>query len=355
MPIDIRTENSQPLAIDLHADTLQRVLDEGADLGEVSPQGHIDIPRMRAGGLGAQFFSIWVNPRHFPGAQAVTRAWKLIEALKTQIARHPDDLELATAAADIERINAGGRIAAAMGIEGGHAINGRIELVEEFFRAGVRYMTLSWSNSNEICGSSGDEGRERGLSEFGREVVRLMNRLGMLVDISHVSDKAFYETLDLTAKPAVCSHSNMREICHHPRNLTDDMLRALAQQGGVCCINFYPVFLDDNFSQLPVQLNKDSAPANAARDKSASIKAPSVNYRRVADHIERAVEIAGIDHVGLGSDYDGIPSVPEGLEDISKLPTLVAELQRRNFDRTAIEKILNGNIMRVFAAMAQGD
>lgn len=340
------------LAIDLHADTLQRVLDEGVDLATASPHGHLDIPRMRAGGLNVQFFSLWVHPAAHPGARAVERTWRLIAALKEQIARHPDKLELATSPADIERITAAGRIAAAMGIEGGHAINGRIELVEEFYRAGVRYMTLSWANSNEICGSSGDQGRERGLSNFGREVVKLMNRLGMMVDISHVSDRTFYETLELSACPVIASHSNARALCDHPRNLTDDMLRALARQGGVCCVNFYPVFLDVNYYQnySGGGYGMDEA---SAREKQKSSALPMVSYHTVVDHIEHIVNVAGIDHIGLGSDYDGIPSVPAGLEDISKLPVIADELARRGFDVQSIAKILGGNVMRVFTATSK--
>ncbi|MEW6730316.1 MAG: dipeptidase [Acidobacteriota bacterium] len=369
MLADTQYQKNALLAIDLHADTLQRVLDEGHDLAQTPAQGHLDIARMRAGGLGAQFFSIWVSPSLYPGDCAVERAWRLIAALKQQVARHDDKLELATSPHDIERILQAGRIAASMGIEGGHAINGRLELVEEFYRAGVRYMTLSWSNSNEICGSSGDAGRERGLSDFGLEVVKLMNQLGMMVDVSHVSDRAFYDVLAVTTKPVIASHSNLRRLCNHPRNLTDDMLRALAQNGGICGINFYPVFLDDNYygdyrdlsTELTAEISRAHAdnaqdPVRAAiiADKiriMAMAKLSPVTYKKVVDHIEQVVEIAGIDHVCLGSDFDGIPSVPYGLEDVSKLPIIANELAQRGYDSVSIEKIFSRNIMRVFAAV----
>ena len=362
-----------PLAIDLHADTLQRVLDEGLDLSKGATHNHVDLPRLREGGVGTQFFSIWINPKLFPAAQAVERAWRLINALKEQLLKYPTELELATTTTDIERINQAGRIAAAMGIEGGHTINGRIELVEAFFQAGVRYMTLSWSNSNEICGASTDEGRERGLSSFGCEVVALMNRLGMVVDISHVSDKTFYEVLTCSSKPMVASHSNLRRICSHPRNLTDDMLRALAAQGGVCCINYYPSFLDEEFYQVFSGLGKrlaEKVTTIRAQYKDGDPKQldylvqkayqeehgllPKVSYQKVVDHIEQAIEIAGIDHIGLGSDYDGIAYVPVGLEDISKLPILAQELSRRGYQYQDIAKIFYSNIMRVFAANQAG-
>lgn len=368
----LNNSTSLPLAIDLHADTLQRVLDEGLDLSKGAAHNHVDIPRMRQGGVGTQFFSIWVNPKFFPAAQAVDRAWRLINALKEQLLKYPTELELATTTTDIERINQAGRIAAAMGIEGGHAINGRIELVEAFFQAGVRYMTLSWSNSNEICGASTDEGRERGLSPFGREVVALMNQLGMVVDISHVSDKTFYEALTCSSKPMVASHSNLRSICPHPRNLTDDMLRALAAQGGICCISYYPSFLDEGFYKVFSGLGKrlaekvttirqqykddpkhiDYLVHKAYQEEYGQI--PQVSYQKVVDHIEQAIKIAGIDHVGLGSDYDGIAYVPVGLEDISKLPILAQELAQRGYQSEDIAKIFYGNIMRVFAANQVG-
>jgi membrane dipeptidase len=369
---NVELNNPHALAVDLHADTIQRVVDEGVDLGLLSAEGHLDIPRMRQGGLGAQFFSIWVNPNIYPGVHGVERAWKLITALKAQIADHSEDLELATNSEEMERIIHSRRIAAAMGIEGGHAINGSLELLEEFFLAGVRYMTLSWSNSNEICGSSGDEGNNRGLTDFGREVIRLMNRLGIMVDLSHVSDRSFFDALDVTTRPVIVSHSNFRNLCNHPRNITDDMFRALAGQGGVCGINFYTVFLDDNYYRSYLGLSDevekrvalareeyahDPVAAGLVVDRiraEALSSLPPVSFQKVVDHIDYAVELGGIDHVGLGSDFDGIPGVPAGLEDVSKLPAITAELERRGYDQASIEKILSRNVMRVFRAATSG-
>jgi membrane dipeptidase len=365
--MQIKNTQNSFLAFDLHVDTLQRVLDEDFDLGTDSKTGHLDIPRMRQGGVAAQFFSIWVNPKQFQKEKAVDRSWKLIDALKKQISKHPDKIKLVTSAKAIENALENRLIAAGMGIEGGHSINGSIELLEAFFQAGVRYMTLTWSNSNEICGSSGDEGASQGLTLFGKDVVKLMNKLGMMIDISHVSDKAFYDVLELSSEPLIASHSNLRRICSHPRNLTDEMLKELAKAGGVCCINFYPAFLDDDYykinSNLGVRLSEALAKVRAIYAnnpqkraqaegqvcKEEFSKLPKVSYKKVADHIEQAVEIAGIDHVGLGSDYDGIGAVPLGLEDISKLPNLATELLQRGFDSDSIKKIFFGNVMRVFS------
>ncbi len=359
------------LTCDLHVDTLQRVLDENVDLSIPSKSGHLDIPRMRQGGIAVQFFSIWVNPKQFQREKAVERAWNLINALQKQITLHMDKLQLAVCPSDVEQAIKTGRIAAGMGIEGGHAINGQIDLLEAFFQAGVRYMTLTWSNSNEICGASTDEGRSQGLTEFGHSIVKLMNKLGMMIDISHVSDKAFYDVLEITEHPAIASHSNLRRICSHPRNLTDDMLRALAKRGGVCCINFYPAFLDDDYYRVNSSLSKNLSEALShvrklyAKDDKKRIQAesqvcamefgklPKVNYKKVVDHIEQAVEIAGINHVGLGSDYDGIGAVPVGLEDISKIQIIAEELSRRGFDDNSIEKIFFTNVLRVFSAVSK--
>lgn len=353
------SETITNITIDMHADTLQRVLDENVDLDGVTPGGHIDIPRMKQGGLNAQFFSIWVEPRAYPKEKAVTRSWNLIAALKKQLARFPEALELALSAKEIKRIINSGKIAAAMGIEGGHSLNGKIELLREFFDAGVRYMTLSWSNTNEICGSSGDNGREHGLFPFGYKVVRLMNELGMLVDISHVSDRAFYDVLKFSSKPVICSHSNLRKLCRHPRNLTDEMMRDLGQHGGVCCFNFYPTFLDDSYfhsySSLAARLAAVAPQGEQAVERERAEwwrQLPKVSFTKVVDHIEAAVEIAGIDHVGIGSDFDGIPSVPVGLEDVSKLPALRDELAKRGFDAQSIAKVMGGNILRVFESAA---
>lgn len=354
------------LVIDLHADTPQWMLDENVDIGERLPDGHLDIPRMRQGGLDAQFFSIWVDPYLYSGQRGLERAMKEIEVVKAQVARHADRIELATSPDDIKRIVAQGKIAALMGLEGGHSIYGKIEQLRKYHDLGIRYMTLTWSNSNEIGGSSGDKGRDQGLTEFGRQVVREMNRLGMLVDISHISDRTFYDTLAVTQKPVIASHSSARALCNHLRNLSDEMLRAVAQNGGVVCINFYPPFLDDRFRLASQQVDEElrpkinemkqrytNDPARFAVERTklymeARKRIPPVPLSRIVDHIDHVVKVAGIDHVGLGSDFDGVDALPQGMEDCSRLPKLTEELKRRGYSDEDIIKILGENVLRVF-------
>jgi membrane dipeptidase len=318
------------LVVDMHADTLQRVLDEGVDLRAGAPGLHLDLPGMRAGGVDAQFFSIWPNPYQYWGESALERALALITSLKAQIQRHSEVLEQALSASDIRRIANKGKIAALMGIEGGHAINEDLDALREFFKLGVRYLTLTHSRSLSWAGSSGDaEGPQRGLSDFGREVVREMNRLGMMVDISHVSDRTFWDTLAVTTKPVIASHSAARALAPHPRNLTDEMIRAVAATGGVVCVVFFPVFLAQDSSQV-----------NA------------VTLDRVVDHIDHIVHLTGIDHVGIGSDFDGIDLTPHGMETVARLPALTIELARRSYRPQEIEKVLGGNVLRVMEAQA---
>jgi len=357
--------------IDLHADTLQRVLDEGADLAERSGSGHLDIPRMREGGLDAQFFSVWVNPNIYRGEQQMERAFRLIDALKSQIARHSQHLELATSAEDIERIVAQGRIACLIGIEGGHTLNGKIDNLRRLFDAGARYMTITWSNTNELGDSSGDRSIHNGLSALGKEVVRQMNRLGMMIDVSHVSDKTFYDVLETTTRPVIASHSCARSLASHRRNITDDMLRAMARNGGAVFVNFYSAFLDDQFNRnqavafqqiqpemakLEREFRGDPVRKYIERDKlraAALERLPQVPFQRIVDHIEHIIKVAGVDHVGLGSDFDGVPSLPSGMKSAAELPNITKEMRRRGYSDADIMKVLGGNLLRIFAAQKQ--
>jgi membrane dipeptidase len=366
-----QTVHFRALLVDLHADTTMRMINENIDLGRRLPDGHLDIPRMREGGVDAQFFSIWIDPYLYPGQPGLDRALKEIELVKAQVARYPDQIELATSPEDIKRIVGQGKIAALMGLEGGHSIAGNIERLYKYFELGVRYMTLTWSNSNEIGGSSGDDGRDRGLTEFGRQVVREMNWLGMLVDISHVSDRAFYDTLAVATKPVIASHSSARAFSAHPRNMSDDMLKAVAKNGGVVCVNFYPPFLDEQFRQASRQIDEEMKPTidelkrryandparlTAERTKlmtEARKRIPPLPLSRIADHIDHIVKVAGVDHVGLGSDFDGVDALPQGMEDCSKLPKLTEALKRRGYSDEDIIKISGGNVLRVFEANFQ--
>ena len=356
------------LVIDMHADTIQRVLDEGADLATGAPGWHLDLNLMRDGGVDAQFFSIWPDPHEFWGRAACDRALALIGAVDAQLQTHPQLMERALTAADIRRIEASGKLAALMGIEGGHAINDDLDALREFFRRGVRYLTLTHSRTTNWAGSSGDEiGQKTGLSNFGREVVREMNRLGMLVDISHVSDKTFWEVTEIATKPLLASHSGARALSNHKRNMSDEMIRVVAKSNGVVCVVFYPIFLDENyaaaarqvfaelkpqFTEIEASMNNIAAGYTKDRLSTKTLReqVQPMPLARLADHIEHIVNLVGADHVGLGSDFDGINCVPEGLENGAALPSLTAELARRGLSESELEKILGGNILRVMEA-----
>lgn len=356
------------IVIDMHADTLLRVLDEGADLAEGAPGWHLDLNLMRQGGVDAQFFSIWADPHEYWGAAARARALALIGALDTQLEKHPSLMERALTAEDIRRISNSGKLAALMGVEGGHAINDDLDVLREFHQRGVRYMTLTHSRTTNWAGSSGDEeGQTTGLSDFGGEVVREMNRLGMCVDISHVSDKTFWDVLRVADRPVIASHSGARSLSNLRRNMTDAMIRAVAEVDGVVCVVFYPIFLDQDYAvaarQVLSTLASQCAAIEASMDPIAASYAKDrlqiaalqqhvqpMSYHRLADHIEYIARLVGAKHVGLGSDYDGINCVPEGLETGAKLPVLTAELARRGFTDSELEQILGGNVLRVMAA-----
>lgn len=355
----------EAIVVDTHADTPQRMLDEDFDLDHRDPEGAIDIPRMREGGLDATFQSIWVNVRT-QGPPAVERSLKLIDAVREQARRHPDKLMLATTAEDIRRAKRQGKIALLMGLEGGHMIDSDLRLLRTYHALGVRYMTLTHSKNTDWADSSTDTPAHDGLSDFGKAVVREMNRLGMMVDISHVSDKTFYDAVATSKAPLIASHSSCRALNDHPRNISDDMIRALAKNGGVMQINFYAGFLNqkyldesrkhrDQFSK-----RRDAIEAKYASDhkkRAEEIRRldienhrslPKVAWTDIVDHIDHVVKLVGVDHVGLGSDFDGA-DMPEGMEDASRLPQLTEELLRRGYSDGDIKKILGGNVLRVMA------
>jgi membrane dipeptidase len=352
------------LVIDTHADTPQRLFFEPAfDLGVRSEAGHLDVPRMREGGLDAVFFSIWV-PATTTGAAAVKRALALIDETREAVRLHARDLALATTAAEIRRSQADGRIAILMGVEGGHMIDDDLRILRSYAALGVRYLTLTHTRNTSWADSSGDTPVHGGLTPFGREVVLELNRLGMMVDVSHVSDKTFYDALAVSRAPAIASHSSCRAISGHARNMTDDMLRALATAGGVVMINYHAPFLSDAY-RLATQdedaaartreVNRacgdDEACAIAGVDRMnrglmRSGQLPEVRWEAIVDHIDHAVKVAGVDHVGLGSDFDGA-TMPIGMEDVSRLPLLTDALLKRGYTETDVVKILGGNFLRV--------
>ncbi len=353
------------LVFDAHCDTTQRLGIELEDFGVRQSSGHLDLVRMSEGGLDAQVFAIWVDPQWWPD-RALYRALDLTLRVLKVIEANGERMGLAQSAADVRKLNKQNKIATFLGIEGGYAIEDRLENLKVFREAGIRLMTLTWNKNTSWADSSGDEPKWGGLTDFGEAVVREMNRLGLVVDLSHASDEVFYHALKVSQKPVVLSHSGCRALCDHPRNASDGMLKALAQKGGVIGITFYPGFLDGKASAVLEKMWKAIEPEierverRFARDPDKlryarqrlidrfRKRVPRVSIDRVVDHIDHVVKIAGIDAVGLGSDFDGISFTPVGLEDVSRLPNLTEKLKARGYSDADIRKILGENLLRVF-------
>src|SRR5579863_4199951 len=369
-----RAIQDSAIVIDTHADTPQRFLDEGFDIGSTDPNdiGHLSLDKARRGGLSAEFFSIWVDPETNRGHFA-QHTFDLIDSVYEQAAHHPDRMMMAFSVADIERARREHKLAALMGIEGGHSIENDIHLLRDYYRLGVRYMTLSWSNTNEWADSSGDIDdpkvqHHNGLTDFGRKVVAEMNRMGMMVDISHVADKTFWDTIATTKAPVIASHSSARALVDAPRNMTDDMLRAVAKNGGVVQVNFFSGFDDQNFRNAMLAQEKDQAAAIQKYIDGLKAQGKPVNYVEVdridrewmakiprpplsalIDHIDHIAKVAGVDHVGLGSDFDGVSgATPQGIDSAADLPKITQALLDRGYSAEDIRKILGGNLLRVF-------
>jgi membrane dipeptidase len=360
-----RRIQSQVIGIDSHIDTLQRVLMEHVDLGRTLPDGEVDLPRLRQGGMHAPFFALWV-PTFYRGSEAVRRTLDLRDAMQSMLDRYPDRIELALTAADVERIVRSRKIAAVLTIEGGHQIADDLAVLRMYQQIGIRSMTLTHFRNNNWGDSSTDKPQHNGLTEFGKEVVREMNRIGIIVDISHVSDKTFYDALAVTTKPVIASHSSCRALSSLPRNMTDDMLRALARNGGVVGINFGGGFLSQKEADVTLRdINRiGSAEPDLAgkelddyttkmhiHDNWAHPKPTTAALADIVAHIDHVVKVAGIDHVGIGSDFDGIAEVPIGLEDESKMPALTAALLRKGYSEADIKKIMGENTLRVMRAV----
>jgi membrane dipeptidase len=365
-----RQLHDRAIVIDSHDDTTQRLLfDKTFDISARHADGNIDVPRMREGGLDALFFSIWV-PSDITGPPAVKRAFDLIDCVREAVRLHPNDFVLATTAAEIRKAAADHKIAALMGVEGGHMIDDDVRLLRLYAALGVRYMTLTHFKNNNWADSSTDQPAHNGLSGFGREIVREMNRLGMMVDISHVADKTFWDVLETTKAPVLASHSSVRAIANHPRNMTDDMMRALAKNGGVIMINYHAGFLSEEFRVASEKKSGNVVQAMAAmstkcggneacstleserldHEAMANGELPKVTWEKIVEHIDHAVKVAGVDHVGLGSDFDGA-TMPIGMEDASKLPRITDALLKKGYTDADVEKILGGNILRVMEAV----
>ena len=375
-PVSARARAIQDSAIvvDTHADTPQRFLDEGFDIGSTDPNdvGHISLDKARRGNLGAEFFSIWVDPETNQGHFA-QHTFDLIDSVYQQAAHHSDRMMMAFSVADIERAHHEHKLAALMGIEGGHSIENDMHLLRDYYRLGVRYMTLSWSNTNEWADSSGDINDPRvqhhnGLTAFGKQVLGEMNRLGMMVDISHVADKTFWDAIANTKAPVIASHSSARALVDAARNMTDDMLRAVAKNGGVVQVNFFSGFVDGDYRKAMLVQEKDQAAAIQNYVDSLKAQGQPVNYIEVdrmerewtakiprppfqslVDHIDHIAKVAGVEHVGLGSDFDGVSgATPQGMDSAADLPKITEALLDRGYSADDIRKILGGNLLRVF-------
>jgi membrane dipeptidase len=371
--------HASAIVIDTHADTPQRFLDEQFDLGDPLKGGQLNLESAKKGNLGAEFFAIWVEPEANKGHYA-RRTLELIDSVKQQAAKHPGQMELVNSVAGIEQAHRDHKLAALMGIEGGHSIEDSLALLRQYYALGVRYMTLTWANSNGWADSSGDADdttvphTKEGLTEFGKDVVYEMNRLGMMVDVSHVSDKTFFRTLVITRAPIIASHSGARALCDAPRNMTDDMLRAIANsggpesKGGVVQVNFYSGFVSQEYRnaqkaiepevKAAVQALKDKARAEGKEASQAGIeklqrsyadKIPRPPFSELVDQIDHVAKVAGVDHVGLGSDFDGISGqLPQGIDSAADLPKITAALMERGYSAEDCRKILGGNLLRVF-------
>ncbi len=370
-----RAIHDSAIVVDTHADTPQRFLDENFDIGNTDPKdiGHISLNKVRSGNLGAEFFSIWVDPGTVAKEHFAQHTLDLIDSVYEQVARHPDRMIMAYSVEDIERAHKQKKLAALMGIEGGHSIENDIHVLRAFYRLGARHMTLSWSNTNEWADSSGDindpeVGHHNGLTDFGKQIVLEMNRLGMMVDISHVAEKTFWDAVATSKAPVIASHSSSRALTNAPRNMTDDMLRAMTKNGGVVQVNFYDGFIDENYRKTAEAQAKDrGAAVQSYLDKSKAegkpvsfvevdrierawfAKIPRPPLKSLIDHIDHIAKVAGVDHVGLGSDFDGVSgATPAGIDSAADLRKITQSLLDRGYSAEDIHKILGGNLLRVF-------
>jgi membrane dipeptidase len=367
--------------IDTHNDMPSKMLDDGYDpdvrhpAGFGAAEGNTDLPRLVESGLTAEFMSAWVDAPYAatPGA-SYERAEKYVAAIHAFAARHPDRLLFATTAADVRRAKREGKVAILIGVEGGHAIEGSLDRLRDLHAHGVRYLTLTWNNGLPWAGSSIGAGGTStgGLTEFGRDVVREMNRLGMLVDLSHVSDSTFFDAIAVSSVPVIASHSSARALNDVPRNLSDDQLRAVARNGGVVNVNFFSLFLDPEYRQgveeIEARVRAARGAASASEPESTAEVAraramrdsmlaalPVTPFGVLIDHIDHIAKVAGVDHVGLGSDFDGVTALPDGMEDVTSLPRIAQALLDRGYADADVRKVLGGNMLRVMGEVLHAD
>lgn len=368
-PADAAELHRRAIVIDGHCDTPYRLLRHNLHLDDHDAEAQLDIRTMREGGITASFFAAYVPP-FYAKREPAKFAFRLIDIIHEEVKRRPDELVFAASSDEIVAAKKANKLALMIGVEGGHAIEDSLDILRELYARGSRYMTLTHVNTNNWCDSSGDAPRHNGLTEFGREVVATMNDIGMVVDISHVSDAAFAHAIEATRVPIVATHSSCRAICRHPRNMTDDMLRTLANNGGVCMINFFSAFISDEVAQVIMNSSKrskkpegaganeelpdDNADWSSYLEWFRSLDIPAATLEQVADHVLHAVNVAGADHVGIGSDFDGVPSLPQGLEGAASLPRLTERLVARGLPSSDVEKVLGGNFLRVFRDVEGG-
>jgi membrane dipeptidase len=367
-------EYTPVLVIDGHADTPQRFVDEGWDFTSSLEGGMLSLETARKGNLAAEFFAIWVEPEQWKGRYA-HRTLSLIDGVLEQVRKHPRELRLCTSSEAILAAHAEGRFAVLLGIEGGHSIENDLSLLRTYHRLGVRYMTLTWANTNEWADSSGDLKNPKiqhhqGLTAFGRDVIREMNRLGMMVDVSHVSDATLSHVLEVSKVPIIASHSSARALTATPRNLTDEQLREIASKDGIVMVNFYPAFIDDTWrlawaalrpalqaaqAELAAEYIAKGLPVpytvSGRLDREFAAKLPRAPFSSLIDHIDHVAQVAGIDHVGIGTDFDGIPSLPEGIDSAADLPKVTTALMERGYSADDMRKLLGENLLRVFSAV----
>ncbi|HEY6412852.1 MAG TPA: dipeptidase [Edaphobacter sp.] len=364
--------HAEAIVIDTHADTPQRFVDENWSFTDPLNGGMLNYESARKGNLAAQFFSIWVDPGQYPAKESARRTLSLIDGTLEQVRKAPDKLQLCLSSNDIIAAHKNGKFAVLMGIEGGHSIENSLGLLRDYYRLGVRYMTLTWSNTNDWADSSGDINdptvtHHNGLTPFGKQVIQEMNRLGMMVDISHVSDKTFWDVIATTRTPIIASHSSARALTQAPRNMTDEMLQAIAKNNGVVMVNFFPAFIDENWRQawaasspertkaqdaLEAEYHSKGLPvpytASDKIDREFAAKIGRAPFNSLIDHFDHVIKVAGIDHVGIGTDFDGIPVPPEGIDSAADLPKITAALMARGYTAEDMKKLLGGNLLRVF-------
>lgn len=360
------------ILVDTHNDVLSSLVLEGKDISHRLSDGHSDLDRWQQGGLDVQFFSVWTGEKARTTAGFYQDALKEIHLLDSIIAKNPGRMRMATRFRDIKQSVRQGKLAALIGVEGGHMIESDLTKLEDLYRRGMRYMTLTWNNSTDWASSAMDETlhadslKQKGLSDFGRQIVRRMNELGIIVDLSHTGVQTFYDALATTTKPVLLSHSSVWNICPVFRNVKDDQIRAVAKNGGVICINFYSGFIDSNFARKMGELEgargkqiRDSLQQyyDAARMNevfrqlfAAELEPYRPSLSQLVDHIDYIVKLVGDDFVGIGSDFDGVSSLPKDVDDVTSYPAITRELLRRGYTDQSVRKILGGNVLRVMKA-----